>query len=80
MGPDGSVDGGATQTTLPVLDHHNITMNRHARGQSDQGFIRSGDQDAMAEAQFFKAADQRADMGGHEADSIQMLRPQKKLL
>lgn len=70
MGPDGSVDGGATQTTLPVLEHHNITMNRHARGQSDQGFVRSDGQDMMAEAQYFKEADQRADMVGHEADSI----------
>ena len=50
MGPDGSVDAGATQTTLPVLDHHNITAHRHARGQSDQGFIRSDAQNMMAEA------------------------------
>lgn len=45
MGPAGSGEYDGTTTTLPVLDHHNITRNRHARGQSDQGFIGGGHED-----------------------------------
>ena len=77
---DNNIPGDATQTTLPVLDHHNITLNRHARGQSDHGFIKSGDQNISVDDQRSKVDDQQADGRGIEADSIQNLRPQKKLL
>jgi hypothetical protein len=63
-----------------VLDHRNVTLNGHARGQSDQGFLRSGEQNSMPEDHYFNRDDPHADIPGNEAESIHDLRPQKKLL